>query len=107
MGEHSSVADVTQVDSPNAIEVRDVWKSFGGFAVLKGVNLNVRRGKTRVILGPSGSGKTVIMKHMIGLLKPDKGSIRVDGQEITTLAHNEMLKVRRKFGMVFQQAGAL
>ena len=90
--------------TPYAIEVKDVVKAFGSQTVLKSVNLKVRRGKTRVILGPSGSGKTVIMKHMIGLLKPDRGSILVDGQEITTLPHDDLLKVRRKFGMVFQQA---
>jgi phospholipid/cholesterol/gamma-HCH transport system ATP-binding protein len=102
------MTDVTQVsaktDSPYAIQVKNVYKSFNGFAVLKGINLNVRRGKTRVILGPSGSGKTVIMKHMIGLLKPDKGEILVDGQDITKLSNEELLVVRRKFGMVFQQA---
>jgi phospholipid/cholesterol/gamma-HCH transport system ATP-binding protein len=102
MTDTTAVAPTPQ--TPYAIEVKDVWKSFGSTTVLKGVSLKVRRGKTRVILGPSGSGKTVIMKHMIGLLKPDKGSILVDGQEITTLAHDDLLKVRRKFGMVFQQA---
>ncbi|MBC7792304.1 MAG: ABC transporter ATP-binding protein [Clostridia bacterium] len=106
------MSDTTQVsgnasaktDSPYAIEVKNVFKSFNGFQVLKGINLNVRRGKTRVILGPSGSGKTVIMKHMIGLLKPDRGEILIDGQDITKLGSDEMLGVRRKFGMVFQQA---
>lgn len=91
-------------DSPYAIEVKNVEKSFGGFQVLKGVNIKVRRGKTRVILGPSGSGKTVIMRHMIGLLKPDKGEILVDGVDITKVENDELLNVRRKFGMVFQQA---
>lgn len=90
--------------SPYAIEVRDVYKSFNGFQVLKGINIKVRRGKTRVILGPSGSGKTVIMKHMIGLLKPDRGEIIVDGQDIAKLDSEQLLVVRRKFGMVFQQA---
>jgi len=71
---------------------------------LKGINLHVRRGKTRVILGVSGSGKTVLMKHMIGLLKPDLGEVLVDDEDIVKLDDKGMLRVRRKFGMVFQQA---
>jgi len=86
------------------IQIRALTKSFQGFEVLKGINLHVRRGKTRVILGVSGSGKTVLMKHMIGLLKPDQGEVLVDGEDITKLNDQEMLRVRRKFGMVFQQA---
>jgi phospholipid/cholesterol/gamma-HCH transport system ATP-binding protein len=72
--------------------------------VLRGVNLKVHRGKTRVILGLSGSGKSVLMKHMIGLLKPDSGQILVDGADLTTLRGQALLSARRKFGMVFQQA---
>lgn len=86
------------------IRIEGLWKSFGQHAVLKDINLHVRRGKTRVILGPSGSGKTVLMKHMIGLLMPDEGKILVDGEDITQLDHDGLLRVRRKFGMVFQQA---
>ncbi len=86
------------------IEISDLRKQFGGREVLAGVNLRVRRGKIRVIIGPSGSGKTVLMKHMIGLLRPDSGSVRVDGQEITKLGDDDLLEVRRKFGMVFQQS---
>jgi len=86
------------------IQIRAVNKTFGDHHVLKDISLDVRRAKTRVILGPSGSGKTVLMKHIIGLLKPDNGAIMVDGEDITTLAHKDMLRVRRKFGMVFQQA---
>jgi phospholipid/cholesterol/gamma-HCH transport system ATP-binding protein len=86
------------------IEIRDVTKSFGDRPVLKGVNLDVHRGKTRVILGLSGSGKTVLMKHMIGLLRPDSGAVIVDGEDITKLDRKKLIEVRRKFGMVFQQA---
>lgn len=86
------------------IQVTDLNKSFAGFSVLRGINLHVRRGKTRVILGVSGSGKTVLMKHLIGLFKPDSGTVLVDGEDITTLDDKELLRVRRKFGMVFQQA---
>lgn len=86
------------------IEIERLNKRFGDHHVLKDVSLSVRSGKTRVILGPSGSGKTVLMKHMIGLLKPDSGRVLVDGQDITTLDDKAMLDVRRRFGMVFQQA---
>lgn len=86
------------------IELEDVKKSFGKTQVLKGVSFRVNRGSTRVILGLSGSGKSVMLKHMIGLLKPDSGAIVVDGEDITKLDHQALLDVRRKFGMVFQQA---
>jgi phospholipid/cholesterol/gamma-HCH transport system ATP-binding protein len=86
------------------IEIRDLSKRFGEKHVLRRINLHIRRGKTRVILGASGSGKTVLMKHVIGLLRPDAGSIRVDGDEIVGLERRPLQEVRRKFGMVFQQA---
>jgi phospholipid/cholesterol/gamma-HCH transport system ATP-binding protein len=86
------------------IRINALTKRFGGYEVLKGINLHVRRGKTRVVLGVSGSGKTVLMKHMIGLLKPDQGEVLVDGEDIVKLDEKGMLRVRRKFGMVFQQA---
>ncbi|MEO1172016.1 MAG: ATP-binding cassette domain-containing protein, partial [Myxococcota bacterium] len=87
-----------------ALALSGVNKSFGSHRVLKDIDLQVRRGRTRVILGPSGSGKTVVMKHMIGLLKPDSGQVLVDGEDITTLDEKRLLKVREKFGMVFQHA---
>jgi phospholipid/cholesterol/gamma-HCH transport system ATP-binding protein len=86
------------------LELIDVNKAFGTQQVLRGVNLKVHRGKTRVILGLSGSGKSVLMKHMIGLLKPDSGQILVDGADLTRLRGQALLSARRKFGMVFQQA---
>jgi phospholipid/cholesterol/gamma-HCH transport system ATP-binding protein len=86
------------------IRIVDLYKRFGGHEVLKGINLVVRDGTTRVILGVSGSGKTVLMKHMIGLLRPDRGHVYVDDEDITTLDNAGMLRLRRKFGMVFQQA---
>jgi phospholipid/cholesterol/gamma-HCH transport system ATP-binding protein len=86
------------------IELENVKKSFGGHEVLKGVSLKIPQGSTRVILGISGSGKTVLMKHIIGLLKPDSGRIVIDGVEITSFDDKELLEVRRKFGMVFQQS---
>jgi phospholipid/cholesterol/gamma-HCH transport system ATP-binding protein len=86
------------------ISVRDLYKSFGGKPVLSGVNLDVDEGTTCVILGGSGSGKTVLMKHIIGLLKPDSGQVFVDGEDVVPLGDLEMERVRRKFGMVFQGA---
>ena len=86
------------------IEVRNVFKSFGANQVLRGVSLDVHTGSTRVILGLSGSGKSVLVKHIIGLMRPDSGEILVDGEDITKLKHSDILKMRRKFGMVFQDA---
>ena len=86
------------------IELSQICKQFGSQPVLRGVSLHIRRGRTRVILGLSGSGKSVLMKHIIGLLRPDSGSITVDGEDIAQLTGQELLRVRRKFGMVFQQA---
>jgi phospholipid/cholesterol/gamma-HCH transport system ATP-binding protein len=86
------------------IEVRDLWKSFGDNHVLKGVSLTIPKGTTYVVLGTSGSGKTVLMKHVIGLLKPDRGTVRVGGVEISRLSGKELTDARRVFGMVFQGA---
>jgi phospholipid/cholesterol/gamma-HCH transport system ATP-binding protein len=86
------------------IEVRDLWKSFGDNHVLKGVSLVIPKGTTYVVLGGSGSGKTVLMKHVIGLFKPDRGSVHVGGVEISRLGGKELTEARRVFGMVFQGA---
>ncbi len=86
------------------IEVRDLHKSFGDHRVLDGISLEVARGTTFVVLGGSGSGKTVLMKHVIGLLKPDSGTVFVDGIEIPKLRGRELTEARRMFGMVFQGA---
>jgi len=86
------------------IEVVDLYKSFGTHMVLQGINLVIPEGSTCVILGGSGSGKTVLMKHMIGLLKPDQGKVIVDGVDIVPQSPDELEQTRRKFGMVFQAA---
>jgi phospholipid/cholesterol/gamma-HCH transport system ATP-binding protein len=86
------------------IEVLGLHKRFGTHKVLTGIDLVIPSGSTCVILGGSGSGKTVLMKHMIGLLKPDQGEVRVEGQDIVPLDVHEMEALRRKFGMVFQAA---
>jgi len=86
------------------IDVRDVWKSFNGNQVLKGVNLRVWPGTTSVILGGSGSGKTVLMKHIMGLFKPDRGEVIVDGESITRMDRRELSRFRTRMGMVFQSS---
>ncbi len=82
----------------------DLYKSFGQARVLEGVDLEVAAGSTTVILGGSGSGKTVLMKHLIGLLKPDRGQVRVEGEDIVPFSARELERVRRSFGMVFQSS---
>src|ERR1043166_9078484 len=86
------------------IEVQDVHKSFNGQEILRGVDLHIEPEVITVIIGGSGQGKTVLLKHLIGLLKPDSGKILVDGVDIVPLGEREMLPIRRKFGMVFQHA---
>ncbi|MBN1962366.1 MAG: ABC transporter ATP-binding protein [Deltaproteobacteria bacterium] len=86
------------------IQVVDLHKKFGDHAVLRGINLKVIKGTTRVIVGLSGSGKTVLMKHIIGLMRPDHGQVFVEGEDITKLGKSDLIRIRRKFGMVFQQA---
>src|SRR5438445_4066267 len=85
-----------------AIQVRDLHKSFGDHKVLRGVDLDVVRGKINIIIGGSGQGKSVLMKHLMGLLKPDKGQILVDGEDIVPLDDYEINRVRLKMGMSFQ-----
>ena len=84
------------------IRVVDLHKSFGGNEVLRGVNLQLKPGETLVIIGQSGCGKSVLLKHVIGLLKPDRGNVYVDGVDITALDGDELHKITRRFGMLFQ-----
>jgi phospholipid/cholesterol/gamma-HCH transport system ATP-binding protein len=86
------------------IKIENLHKSFGDHKVLSGISLEIPAGSTLVILGGSGSGKTVLMKHMIGLLKPDSGRVIVDGEDLVPMGAQELERVRRKFGMVFQAA---
>jgi phospholipid/cholesterol/gamma-HCH transport system ATP-binding protein len=86
------------------IEIKEVHKSFGNNQVLNGVDLNINQGETIVILGRSGCGKSVLLKHIIGLMKPDKGQIFIDGEEITAYSYEKLSNLRRKFGMLFQGA---
>lgn len=89
-----------------AVEFRNVSKSFGKQTVLNNVSCQLPKGRTTVIVGPSGTGKSVFLKLLVGLLKPDSGSILVDGRDITQLSQRELFEVRKKFGMLFQD-GAL
>ncbi len=84
------------------IRVVDLHKSFGNNKVLQGVNLHLKERETLVIIGQSGCGKSVLLKHIMGLLKPDKGKVYVDGVDITVLDDDELHKITRKFGMLFQ-----
>ncbi len=86
------------------IEFQDVWKSFGGEAVLEGVDLTVRDGETLALLGPSGTGKSVLLKHAIRLLTPDRGDVIVDGVSIPAASSGQLRSVRRQVGYVFQHA---
>jgi phospholipid/cholesterol/gamma-HCH transport system ATP-binding protein len=86
------------------IEIRGLHKSFGALKVLQGVDLQIPKGKTTVILGRSGVGKSVLLKHIIGLIRPDRGKIWIDGVDITLLGDTELNELRKKFGMLFQEA---
>ena len=86
------------------IALKGVTKSFGSQVVLNGVNLEIAKGLITAVIGPSGEGKSVLLKHMIGLMRPDSGSVTVDGEEISDLGRGGMNRVREKFGMLFQNA---
>ncbi|NPU83944.1 MAG: ABC transporter ATP-binding protein [Syntrophaceae bacterium] len=86
------------------IQLVDIHKSFGKQKVLDGLNLTVEEGKTTVIIGRSGGGKSVLLKHIIGLIRPDRGQVLVDGEDITILNDKDLNEVRKKFGMLFQEA---
>jgi phospholipid/cholesterol/gamma-HCH transport system ATP-binding protein len=91
-------------ESKPVIRLRGVEKTLGGQPVLQGVNLDVPRGKVTTVIGKSGGGKSVLLKHMIGLLKPDRGQVLVDEIDITRLGSRELNEVRKKFAMLFQSA---
>ena len=86
------------------IKLIDVHKSFGPKRVLEGFTLDVAEGETMVIIGYSGSGKSVAIKHIVGLLEPDRGTVFVDGQEVPRLSRNELYALRSHIGYVFQFA---
>lgn len=86
------------------IEVRQLAKSFGQHQVLENVHFQIQRGESVVIIGRSGGGKSVLLKHLIGLLKPDHGQVFIEGDDIVPMNERQLLRVRRKFGMLFQGA---
>jgi phospholipid/cholesterol/gamma-HCH transport system ATP-binding protein len=88
------------------ISLQHLWKSFDGRQVLRDMSIDVERGETLVIVGGSGTGKSVTLKHIIGLLRPDKGRVIIDDQDITTMRDVELNQFRVRFGMAFQE-GAL
>ncbi len=90
--------------SENAVEVRGVNKAFGRNEVFRALDLEVRRGETFTVLGPSGTGKSVLLKLIIGLMKPDAGRVLVDGNDVAPLGERALRDVRRKLGMLFQGA---
>ena len=85
------------------IKINHLRKSFGSKVVLKEINLNIPEGSTTVILGLSGQGKSTIIKHIVGLLKPDRGEIIVDGIDIAKCSKQEMYETRKKIGFLFQE----
>ena len=96
--------NLAQRDERWQIRVRGLHKTFGPQHVLRGIDLDIERGRTNIIIGGSGQGKSVLMKHLMGLLKPDAGQIWVDGQDVVPFNDLEMARLRRKYGMVFQYA---
>src|SRR5947209_8081575 len=92
-------------DSP-IIQVLDLVRRFGDRTVINDISFNVHRGETLVIMGGSGCGKSTLLRHIIGSMKPTSGSVKIFGEEITTMDEREIALVRRRFGMLFQ-SGAL
>jgi phospholipid/cholesterol/gamma-HCH transport system ATP-binding protein len=84
------------------IEIKDLHKKFGSKEVLKGVNLNIETGETIVIIGRSGCGKSVLIKHIVGLLYPDKGYVKVEGKVVNEMNEKALYQLRKKFGFLFQ-----
>lgn len=86
------------------ITIRNLSKAFGDKEILRDINLDIEKGKTTCIIGKSGSGKSVLIKNIVGLLEPDKGTVFVDGNEVAELQRKDLFKLREKMGYVFQGA---
>ncbi|MGH7741682.1 MAG: ABC transporter ATP-binding protein, partial [Candidatus Eiseniibacteriota bacterium] len=84
------------------ISIRGLSKRLGSKQVLLGLDLDIEKGETLVVLGPSGTGKSVLLKHIIGLMVPDAGSVEIDGENIVGMKERELDRVRKRFGMLFQ-----
>jgi phospholipid/cholesterol/gamma-HCH transport system ATP-binding protein len=100
----SGTDDPTKRNPRWHVRVRGLHKSFGAHHVLRGVDLDVERGKINMIIGGSGQGKSVLMKHLMGLLKPDRGTIWVDGIDVVPMSEYQLNEIRQKFGLVFEYA---
>jgi phospholipid/cholesterol/gamma-HCH transport system ATP-binding protein len=94
------------MNSEPVIEVVDLVRKFGDRAVINDVSLQVDRGETMVIMGGSGCGKSTLLRHIIGSMKPTSGSVKIFGEDVTAMNEQEIIRVRRRFGMLFQ-SGAL
>src|ERR1700716_2681138 len=112
-GRHKGLSMLGNFDPPATskngeymVEVNDLHKAFEGKTVLDGVTCNIPAGKISVVMGPSGTGKSVLLRHVVGLLYPDKGDVRVAGKSVPNLGEDELLELRRNVGMLFQD-GAL
>jgi phospholipid/cholesterol/gamma-HCH transport system ATP-binding protein len=97
-------AEAEEDGRSTVIAVEDLHKSFGSQRVLNGISLAVKRGETLAVLGRSGTGKSVLLRLIIGLQKPDSGSVRIHGQDIAPLALDQMGEIRKKMGFLFQHA---
>lgn len=86
------------------IEMQNIHKSFDNNYVLRGLDLAIEKGESMVIIGGSGSGKSVLLKHIIGILKPDQGKVLINGVDLTTLTERDLYETRKKFGMLFQMS---
>jgi len=86
------------------LELRGLYKSFGEQVIFQGLDLAIDRGRTTVIIGCSGTGKSVLLKHMIGLIKPDAGQVLLGGRDITRFNDRQLNEIRKRFGMLFQDA---
>ena len=104
----SPTVELPSVREPlsHSVELRDVYKAFGSSQVLNGVNVGFAENAITTVLGPSGTGKSVLLKHVMGLLEPDAGEIKVFGQDIWRLKEKERYELRKRFGVLFQ-VGAL
>lgn len=105
--EHPQPVDFRSLLGAAAIELCDLTKSLGGRTVLDGVSLAIRKGETMCIIGGSGAGKSVTLKHIVGLLKPDRGCVKIDGVDVTHPKNGELEEARKKIGFCFQGSALL
>jgi len=89
------------------LKIEELRKRFGSNEVLRGIDLEIQPGELACIVGPSGTGKSVLLKHVVGLIKPDAGKILVDGEDIVPWREKKLLTIRQRFGMIFQNGGLL